>query len=86
VPDKISTLTKEQLYGFSSDFTLFPGGVYFVEHHLANLVWDPEENTVSVFKGTYLDFCDKQKTPCGRFDSAYFIEGKIGKDFKLITK
>ena len=83
--DKISKLTKDQLFGSSVDFTLFPSGVYFVEHHLANLVWDPREDTVSVFKGTYTDFCDSQKTPCGRFDNTYFIESKIGINFKFLA-
>lgn len=82
---RISTISKQQLYNESCDFTLFPDGNYFIEHSLTNLVWNQGQNTLTVFKGMYSDYCNIHKTPCGRYDGSYTINSKIGTEFKFIT-
>lgn len=84
--EKTAIKDKTELFGSHSDFTLFPNGEYFIEHFLGNFVWSPQDNTVTLFKGMYSDYCDKQKVPCGTFDNVYLVESKVGTDFKLILK
>jgi len=84
--NKTPTITKQSLLDEACDFTLFPNGEYFVEHSLANFVWNTEKKTLTEFKGFYSDYCQDQKTPCGRYDGSYTINGKVGTDFELILK
>jgi hypothetical protein len=58
---------------------------FFVETpDYGNYIWDESKQTLSVFKGSYKDWCRAENITHGKRIGHFFIDGYCGTKFKII--
>ena len=64
------------------------GSVFFMETAKGNFVWsDPSyggDNTIRPFKGSYVQWCEKEGIGFGRDKGKGFIKDRCGPDVKIV--
>jgi hypothetical protein len=85
--DKV--INKEALINMVGDFTYMFGMHFFIETEVGNFVWsDPDyqgDNTMTLFKGTYKDYCKQDSMGgFGRCKGKHLIGRYCGEDFTVV--
>ena len=80
--------TKEAIADVFGEFTYMWGMHFFIETSLGNFVWaDPNyqgDNTMTLFSGSYQDYCKKHKIDFGRSKGTHQVGHYCGTDFTVV--
>lgn len=85
----MTEVSREMILAQEGDFTWFYGMDWFVETPLGNFHWkNPDygskENTLTMFGGTYHDFCKHLNMEFGRSKGPGLVSAWVGQDVKII--
>jgi hypothetical protein len=81
-------ISKEAIANAVGDFTYMWGMHFFIETALGNFVWsDPDyggDNTMTLYKGSYKDYCKGTDPGFGRSKGKHLIGGYCGENFTVV--